>query len=72
MYPSIQSYRRFWKENSNTRKVSTPKKKQDISHVTTKTKGENHINIMPSIAVNITGTKNYLSYLSISTESILQ
>jgi hypothetical protein len=36
------------KENSNTRKAPEPKKVEDIKHLTTKPKGENHKHIMPS------------------------
>jgi hypothetical protein len=37
---------------------------QDINHLTTKPKGENHMHIMPSTTTNITGTKNHLSLIS--------
>jgi hypothetical protein len=35
-YLPIQSYREFCKENSNTWKISTPKKGQTINHFRTK------------------------------------
>jgi hypothetical protein len=37
-YLTTQTYRGSWKENPNTRKVPTPKKGQDIKHLTTKPK----------------------------------
>jgi hypothetical protein len=38
IYLPIQSYKGFWKENSNTKKILAPKKGQDIKHLTTKSK----------------------------------
>jgi hypothetical protein len=47
IYLPIQSYRGSWKENSNARKIPAPKKGQDIKHLTTKSKAENHKHIKP-------------------------
>ena len=60
----IQSYRGLQKENSNTKRVPTPKKKQEINHLTAKPKGVHHVHIIPPTTTNITGTKNYLSLIS--------
>ena len=46
IYLPSQTYRESWKENSNTRKIPAPKKRQDINHLTTKSKGENYKNIV--------------------------
>ena len=63
VYLPIQSYREFLKENSNTRKVPTPKERQDINHLTTKPKGKDQMHIMPPTKTNITGTNNHLSLI---------
>jgi hypothetical protein len=46
--------------------IPTPKKRQDINHLTTKPKGENYKNIMPPIKTNITETNNHLSLISLN------
>ena len=66
VYLSIQPYRRSWKENSNTRKVPTPKKGQHIKHLTTKPKGENHKHIKPPTKTNISGTNSHLSLIPLN------
>jgi hypothetical protein len=45
IYLPTQPYRGSWKENSNTRKIPTTKKGQDIKHLTTKSKAESHKHI---------------------------
>jgi hypothetical protein len=56
------------KENSNTRREITPKKKHEINFLTTKPKEENHTNIIPPLTTKITGSKNhwFLIYLNIN------
>ena len=66
MYLPTQLYRGAWKENSNTRKVPAPKKGQDIKHLTTKPKGENHKHIKPPTKTNISGTNIHLSLISLN------
>jgi hypothetical protein len=53
IYLPTQPYRRSWKENSNTRNISAPKKRQDIKHLITKSKAESHKHIKPPIKTNI-------------------
>lgn len=57
-------------ENSNTGRIPTPKKKQDINHHTTKPKGENHIHIMPPTTTNTTGANNHLSLVSLNIDGL--
>ena len=66
IYLATQPYRGSWKENSNTRKVPAPKKGQDIKHLTTKPKGENHKHIKPPTKTNISGTNSHLSLISLN------
>jgi hypothetical protein len=47
IYLSTQPYRGSWKENSNIMKISAPKKRQDIKHLTTNSKAESHKHIKP-------------------------
>jgi hypothetical protein len=47
IYLTTQPYKGSWKENSNTRKVPTPKKGQDNKHLTTNSKAESHKHIVP-------------------------
>jgi hypothetical protein len=51
-------------KKSNTRRVSTPRKKQEINYLITNPKGENHIHIPPT--TNRTGTNNNKSLISLS------
>jgi hypothetical protein len=60
----IQPYRGYWKKISNTRRVTTPKKIQEIKHFTTNPKEENHTHIIPPPATKITGTNNHLSLIT--------
>ena len=48
----IQLYRGYKMENTNTRRITTPKKTQEINHLTEKPKEENHTqtHIPPPIA----------------------
>jgi hypothetical protein len=61
IYLATQPYRGSWKENSNTRKVSAPKKGQAIKHLTSKLKAESHKHIKPPTKTNI-----YLSLISVN------
>jgi hypothetical protein len=65
IYLPTESYRGFWKENSNTRKVPAPKKEQNIKHVTTKPKAESYKHIKPPTKTNILGTNSHLSLISL-------
>lgn len=47
-------------------RVPTQKKKQDINHLTTKPKGENHIYLMLTTTTNITGANTHLSLVSLN------
>lgn len=47
-------------------RVPTQKKKQDINHLTTKPKGENHIYVMLHTTTNMTGANNHLSLVSLN------
>ena len=66
IYLPTQPYRGSWKENSNTRKITTTKKGQDIKHLTTKSKAENHKHIKPHPKSNKTGTNIHLSLISLN------
>ena len=59
----IQPYRGYQKENSNTRRVTTPKKTQEIKHFRINPKEENHIHIIPPPVTKITRTNNHLSLI---------
>ena len=59
-------YQRSPTEDSG-RKTPTPKKGQVTKHLTTKSKAENHKHIKPPTKTNITGTKSYLSLISLNT-----
>ena len=61
----IQLYRRHWKENSNTRRVTTPKKAGEIKHLTTSPKEDNHIHIIqPPATKNIRNEQSSLFNIS--------
>ena len=62
---NIQLYR-YWKENTNTNRVTTPKKTQEIKQLTTNLNEENHTHIIPPPATKITGTNNHLSLISLN------
>jgi hypothetical protein len=64
IYLPIQPYKGSWKENSNPRKVSSPKKGQDIKHLMTKPKSENHKHTKPHAKPNIAGINSHLSLIS--------
>ena len=66
IYLPTQPYRGSWKENSNTRKIRTPKKKENINHLTTKSKTESHKHIKPPTKMNISGAKSHLSLISLN------
>jgi hypothetical protein len=66
IYLLIQPYKGYWKEIFNTRRVTTPKKTQEIKHFTTNPKEKNHTQIMPPPAIKITGTNKYLSLISLN------
>jgi hypothetical protein len=57
---------RIQKEISNTVKVPTVKKRQNIKHLTTKPKGENHKHIKPPTKTNIRGSNSRLSLISLN------
>jgi hypothetical protein len=66
----ILAQQRILEENSNTREVPTPKKRQDVNHLTTKPKGESHKHIKPPTKTNIMEpTAICLQYLSILIDS---
>ena len=69
-YLLIQPYRGFQKENSNTRRVSTPKKEQEVNHLTTNPKGEIHTHIIPCPTTYITGTNNHICLISLKNNRI--
>ena len=58
------------RKSSNTKRVPTPKKKQEINHLTTKPKGANNIYTMLPTTTNITGTNNHLSLISLSINTL--
>jgi hypothetical protein len=62
----IQPYRGYWKEYSNPRRITTPRKTGEIKHFIRKPKEENHTHIIPPPTMEITGTNNYLSLISIT------
>ena len=62
----IQPERGYWNKISNTRRVTTPKKTQEIKHFRINPKEENHIHIIPPPATKITGTNNHLSLISLN------
>jgi hypothetical protein len=48
----------------------TKEKKQDINHLTTKPKGENHMDIMPPTKTNTTGSNNPLSLIPLNIKGL--
>lgn len=64
IYLLIQPYRGYQKQNPNTGRVTTAKKTQEINHLTTNHKEENHANIIPLLKTKITGTNNHWSLIS--------
>jgi hypothetical protein len=51
-------------ENFNTRRETTPYKKQE-SNLSTNPKEESHTNIIPPLTTKITGTNNHYSLISL-------
>jgi hypothetical protein len=66
IYLPTQPYRGSWKENANTRKVPAPKKRQNIKHLTTKSKAEIHKHIKQPTKRNLSGTNSHLSLISLN------
>jgi hypothetical protein len=66
IYLQNRPYRGSWNENSNTRKVPASKKRQDIKHLTTKSKAESHKHIKQPSKTNISGTNSHLSLISLN------
>jgi hypothetical protein len=66
IYLLTQPWRRFWKENSNTRKVPAQKKGQGIKYLTTKSKAKSHKHIKQPTKTNISATNSYLSLISLN------
>jgi hypothetical protein len=68
IFPLIQPCRGKLKENSSASRETTPKESQEINHLTTNTKEENHRNIIPPLTTKTTGTNNHQSliYLNIN------
>ena len=52
-------------ENSNTRRKTTPQKKQE-SNLSTNPKENSHINIIPYLTTKITGSNNHISLISLN------
>ena len=42
IFKQFQPYRGYWKDNTNTRRENIPKKTEEIKHLTTNPKEENH------------------------------
>jgi hypothetical protein len=53
-------------ENSNIRKVPSPKKGKDIKHLTTQSKAESHKHIKPPTKTNISGISSHLCLISLN------
>ena len=70
IYLPTQHYRGSWKENSNTRKIPSPKKGQNIKYLTTKSKAEIHKHIKLPTKINISGTNNHFSLISLNINGI--
>jgi len=60
-----------YKDNSNTTKVTTPKKTQEINYLITNSKEESHIHIVPPPTTKITGTNNHWSLISLKIQQSL-
>jgi hypothetical protein len=54
------------RKKSNTRKITTPKKGQDIKHLTEMSKTESHKHIKPPTKTNMSGTNSHLSLISLN------
>ena len=52
-------------ENANTRKETTPQKKQE-SNLSTNSKHNRHTNIIPPLTTKITGSNNHFSLISLN------
>jgi hypothetical protein len=61
-----QPYRGYWNKTSNTRRITTTKKRQEIKHFTANPKEENRTHIIPPLTTKITGTNNHLSLISLN------
>jgi hypothetical protein len=66
IYRLTQPYRRSCKENSNTRKIPAPKKRQDIKYLTTKSKAESHKHIKPPTENKHARTNSHLCLISLN------
>jgi hypothetical protein len=54
------------KKKKKKKRVPTPKKGQDIKHLTIKPKAESHQHIKPPIKTNISGANSHLSLISLN------
>jgi hypothetical protein len=61
----IQPYRGYWKEISNSRRITAPKETKEIKYFTT-TQKKKIIHILPPPATKITGTNNHWSLISLN------
>jgi hypothetical protein len=66
IYLPTQPYRESWKENSNTRKIHTPKKGQDIKPLLTKSKAESCNHIKSPTKTNMLETNSNLPLISLN------
>jgi hypothetical protein len=66
MFLLIKPYRGYWKKISNTTRVTTPKKTQEIKHFTTNTQKDNHIYLISPPVTKIAGTNNNLFLISLT------
>ena len=57
-------------ENSNTRKESTPQKKQENNLISTKPKEDSHTNIIPPLTTKIIGSNNHFSLISLNIKGL--
>lgn len=62
--PALQRILEGKLQGSGARKVPAPKKEQDIKHLITKPKGENHKHIKPPTKTNIRNQQSPLLYSS--------
>lgn len=62
----MQTFRGSQKENSKSRKATTPKKTQEINHLKTNPKEENHSNIIQPLTAKITENNNLAFNISTS------
>jgi len=53
-------------ENSNTRRETTPQKKQESNLLATNPKEERDTNIIPPLTTKITGNNNHYSLISLN------